>query len=156
MIEEIRQWTAKVEKIVKNGILLKEESSDKKHPFPEVISSKQSGKIKDPIIFTKERFKIDDIINIKISYIDPELIKEIKEKIIEKEGYVKWISIVYDTSTYGFFTKEYDPNEDRFKRLFTYQYRTHLTDTIYLNNSFKKNLNPFEVGDVISIELIKK
>lgn len=146
MIQEVREWIAKVDYVLKDGIILSQAVD--KHPFEQLLTNDEFGKIRDVEIFSDRPFEIGDTIKIRLTYID----KLKKNVTIKEEGYIKWYSIVYEVAGNGFYTKEIK-QEDRFARIFSYKFRTHITDNVYLNNDLKDNNNPFEVGDIVMIEL---
>lgn len=140
------EWIAKIDKILYDGIIIKE--AVKKHPFEELITNKEFGKIRDIKAFENHNFNEGQLVKIKIRYIGKK-----EPYIINTKKMVKWNSIVYEIVGNAIYTKQVVMGEDRYSSIFNFQRRSYIMDDIYLNDSLDANNMPFEIGDCIEVEI---
>lgn len=119
-----------------------------KHPFPILISKNEYGKILDDKAFENTDFKEGDTVEISIG------INNEKQSFIDKnKGYLKYNSIIYEIVINAMYTKEIKQKEDRFKMMFSFQKTGIISDSVYLNPDVDEKNMPFEVGDIIFVEI---
>lgn len=141
------KWKAEVDRILFDGIVIKE--AVEKHPFPELITNKEFGKIRDTKAFIIPMLKEGDVIDI--------IIRNSKKKpgyIIRDSNSLKWNSIIYEMVGNAIYTKEIDMKLDRYSSIFSFDKRSCILDDVYLNDSYR--IIPFEKGDCIEVEIKKQ
>jgi len=141
------KWKAKIDRILYDGIVIKE--AILKHPFPELITNREFGKIMDTKSFITPIFNEGDVIDIFIRNSKkqpPYIIKDINS--------TKWNSIIYEMVGNAIYTKDIDMKQDRYSTIFSFDKRSCILDDVYLNDSYR-NI-PFEKGDCIEIEIKKQ
>lgn len=100
---------------------------------------KQESTIRDKFALKDTRLKVGDDIIVTIEVITKDNIKEDRK---DKEFYC----VVNELTNNGFYTKRYDENINRFKRVFWYESRGMITFT-------EEKYERFEVGDILKISL---
>ena len=98
---------------------------------------RKTSMVKDKFALKDNNFKEKDIVEVKITTINEEDIREDKQG---KEFYC----VVYELTNYGFYTKHYKEYESKFKREFFYNARGMITFT-------KEEYQRFDVGDILKV-----